>query len=215
MRWSKNLARVSFARIRSLMLISIILGTVAALLPLSALAGGLPAQQRGYLQQFAEVIALVIRADKEMWAQLQVVSRKLDQFYFVRGHFPETDDEKELFRKSLLRYIKVNPYLPQRMDIANNERIPDDGLVKIHFLQEAAMTPNMVRDWAHSAPPSWRADPGTIFVITNGYNYYCLWATSADSLPLRDLEHSSNKLRLIAHYCSQQPARPVSSRRRY
>jgi hypothetical protein len=168
-------------------------------------AGGLPSKQRGYLQQFAEVIAHVVAADKEMWLQLQFVSRRLDQYYFANGHFPLTDDEKESFRQSLLKNIVANPYKPQRMDLASYERLPEESPLSLNFLSDGTMTPYVVRQLVDKPPASWKADPGTMFVITNGDNYYVLWATSADCLPMRDLEHSSNRLKLIAHYCQASP----------
>lgn len=159
---------------------------------------------RGYLKEFTEIITKVLEADGEMWKQMKLVSLKLDQYYFRHGHFPRTSQEEATFKRILAKYIIANPYAPQQIDVANNEQLKSDAPFTIHFLMDAGLNPQSLKEWVKKPSPTWQADPGTIFVISNGENYYALWAASADRLPVRDFERN-NKLKVIGHFCQQAP----------
>lgn len=198
---------------RTNLTIQALLLAIAAAASISTCAyAGIPDATQSYLAQFAAIINDVLWADGEMVKQMQVVSRKLDRFYFASGHFPRTEEEQDKFRANLSRYILGNPYQPREIDLVTGQRLaeqeapPQPGsqhpgyALALYFLVDSGMTEENIASWVHSPPESWKGRPGSIFVMTNGTNLYVMWPIGVDGLPVKDLEHG-NIMRIISHRC--------------
>lgn len=176
-------------------------------LSLLALAIGLTAscavtvEARRPAKYFAEYVATLKRlmeADTEMYRQVQIVSRKMRQFYDSYGHFPSSEEEYILFRKVCGNYIVGNPYQPKTTSLYDGTDVPAPYAVPIHFLMDRALSKENIAKFMKDPPPSWQGEPGSMFVMTNGINRYLIWSASADRLPMRDCSLADRPPRMIA-----------------
>jgi hypothetical protein len=169
----------------------------------SQIANARTAVSQKFIAQYTSVLRETLKADDEMFQQMQLVERKLCQFYGKLGHFPESEDEKAVFAKVVSKYIIGNPYRPEFTDRVTGEKIIEPYTVPLYIFSDPGITRQHLLAYIRKPPESWQADPGSIFVLTNGENLYLIWAAGADRLPIRDISTRELKARVIAKKISR------------
>jgi len=159
-----------------------------------ALAGGKVAY--GHLEAFQELMKQIVQADGQLCEQMQYVSKRLQQYYARNGRFPSPGTAEQNFKTSVLRHFPFNPYRPKVTDLYYDKQLPEEEKTHLHILTDPFMNYDSVRAFRKSPPTSWRAEPGTIMVITNGEGTYAIWGASADRQPVRDYANN-NRVRLL------------------
>jgi hypothetical protein len=157
-------------------------------------AGQLP---HGFVEQYMSTLKQVLQADHEMYVQMQLTGKRLEQFYFRHGHFPNSTEERNSFKDALGKNIIANPYKPEITDQIEHRKISGPYTVPIFWLQDPSLRRADFRQLLQQPDPSWQGQPGTIFILTNGRNTYLIFATSADRLPVRDLAGEGQPPRMI------------------
>jgi hypothetical protein len=152
---------------------------------------------RGFSEQYVRTLKQVIEADHEMYAQLETVATRLEQFYFRRHHFPETAEERTAFKEELTKYLIGNPYHPEVTDLIENKKLAPSYAVPIYWMRDESLEREDFLNFLKKADPSWQGEPGTIFILTNGRNIFLTFAASADRLPMRDLMSAEQTPRMI------------------
>jgi hypothetical protein len=188
-------------RIRHACLITLLASI--ALAPIASDARGINNAQ--YMEQFRLMMEQLVRADNAMYAQMQMVARRLDAYYAKHGHLPYSGVQQEKFKAAVDHDLPVNPYKPQTTELYYKMKLEEDGRSKMYFLNDAFLSKDRVRDYRVKAPEGWQADPGTIMVMVNGEGTYAIWATSADRQPLRDYQRN-NRTRIICHDLAEELA---------
>lgn len=144
------------------------------------------------------MVQQIVQADREMSAQLEITAKKLEQFYAVRGHLPNTREERELFQKVLGKYIIDNPFHPQVSCIAGLPTVTSGApseqqsakaphTVPVFWLEDKDLDHDGFAHLVGSPDDSWRWMPGTILILTNGKNTYLICAMSEDSTPMKNV----------------------------
>lgn len=170
---------------------------------ISALAATPPCESRAvnysaYAEQFRAMMEQVVKADNVMFAQMQIIARRLDAYYAKHGHLPYAGTQQEKFKAAADKVLPGNPYRPQTTEHYYRMKLEDDGRSKMYFLNDSFLSKEAVKAYRAKAPDGWKADPGTIMVMVNGESTYAIWATSADRMPLRDYQRN-NRTRIICH----------------
>ncbi len=152
----------------------------------------------------------VLAAASDMSKQLNIVSRKLEQFYVLRGHFPQTEQERDLFQKALSKYISDNPFHPIvstivappaiASSVPNGQKSDKPSYtVPLFWLQDADLDESGFQKLAKHPDESWRLLPGTILILTNKTNTYFLCAMGEDGVPMRDLSVAGEPAHVICN----------------
>ncbi len=117
-----------------------------------------------------------------MYENMQVLS---DWFAFQKetsGRFPEPYIDQEKAEQFYRRNLRSNPYSAT----AVQTRAEAGRTCVVRFECNTFMTRKVIEAWEIAPPPTWRAEPGTITVITDSENLVAVWAAGANRTPMID-----------------------------
>lgn len=135
---------------------------------------------------FTEAYKLAIKlnqeADDKMFDNMQVIAEWFAYQKETHGRFPEAGIDQEKTEQFYRRYLRNNPYSAT----AVQTRAEAGRSCVVRFESNPLMSRKTIEAWELAPPPTWRAEPGTITVITNTENLVAVWAAGADRTPLMD-----------------------------
>lgn len=135
---------------------------------------------------FTEAYKLAIKlnqeADDKMYDNMQVLSGWFAFQKETYGRFPEPDVDREKAEQFYRRNLRNNPYSATAVQTSSEA----GRTCVVRFECNPFMTRKMIEAWELAPPPTWRAEPGTITVITNSENLVAVWASGASRTPLID-----------------------------
>ncbi|MBY0545762.1 MAG: hypothetical protein K2W95_00585 [Candidatus Obscuribacterales bacterium] len=135
---------------------------------------------------FTEAYKLAIKlnqeADDKMFDNMQLISDWFAYHKDTYGRFPEAGTDQEKAEQFCRRYLRNNPYSATGVQT----RAETGRACVVRFECNPLMTRKLIEAWELAPPPGWRAEPGTITVITNSENLVAVWAAGADRKPLID-----------------------------
>lgn len=161
---------------------------------------------KNYAEVYKEMLASVIKADSQLANDMETVAETLQEFAQAQGHFPDPGDDIDGLSLELSALLPGNPFLGSGVSStdANSKSQPASG----DFLDEYSQAPTASRakvvfdpslnasfvDKLSQEPYStWRAKPGTVVAVTNGYDLCLVWGAGIDETPVRD---ASGKVRM-------------------
>lgn len=128
-------------------------------------------------QEIARRDRLLLDEVRAVRQRLALRIKRLDGFKGARLELlPTTVDDCRYLAGELAGGLGSNPFDSGK----DRERL---SLVLLSSLSQ-----NDLAEIRRNPPASWRAEPGTITIIHNGYDLAVFWGASADGRPLRDLE---------------------------
>ena len=154
-----------------------------------------PKYTQEYLDYVRQMLDLIRQADNQLYKYMQMVANGMEHFYVRNGHYPEPGPEQERLLRLLTKQAKGNPYDPKVYDAATTQKIGEIEKIKVLFLVDGLMDREFAKQARTTFPPSWKADPGTIVVISNGSNKFMVWGAGADRQPIKD--EATGKMRTI------------------
>ena len=135
---------------------------------------------------FTEAYKLAIKlnqeADDKMFDNMQVIAEWFAYQKETHGRFPEVGVDQEKAEQFYRRYLRNNPYSATSVQTRAEAGRP----CVVRFECNPLMSRKMIEAWELAPPQTWRAEPGTITVITNSENLVAVWAAGADRTPLMD-----------------------------
>lgn len=158
-----------------------------------------------YVEAFRQTINQILAADSDLYLQMQYAAKRMTLYYQKYGHFPRSGVEQDKFIQSVLRHFNFNPYRPKVTELYYKQQPDEDTKSHLYILTDPLITLERLRAFRKNAPDSWKAEPGTIMILTNGEGTFAVWGTSADRLPLRDYERG-NRLKMICRDLAAEEA---------
>lgn len=128
-------------------------------------------------QEIARRDQLLLDEVRGVRQRLALRIKQLDSFKGARPELlPTTVDDCRYLASELAGGLGSNPF----------DSSKDRERLSLVFL--SSLSKNDLAAIRSNPPASWRAEPGTITIIHNGYDLAVFWGASADGRPLRNLE---------------------------
>jgi hypothetical protein len=152
--------------------------------------------------------------DYRMFDDMRRVSNWMNQYCIWNHRFPEQGDEFRAAKAQMNQLAPNNPYVNNRLilsrgldadpEYAGNAEsapsytsdyqkapvyVPDDQAANLHRVKleiNNSLTEIEIQQWQTEPPDEWNETPGTITILSNQQNLYCVWGAGADGKPLRD-----------------------------
>lgn len=155
-----------------------------------------PVSQK-YAALYKEMLAASLNADKLLVNDMQTVAQTLQEFADSQGHFPNTGDDINGMSLELSAVLPKNPYTNQESKVSANADMLDgysqEIVSRAQIIYDPSLAESIVDKLATQPSDTWKAKPGTVVAVTNGYDLCLVWAAGIDERPVRD---ESGKVRL-------------------
>lgn len=148
------------------------------------------------IYEFRERMNQLILADQQLYEQMRYTANRFNRYYAKFGHLPNPGVQQDNFKRSILSHFNFNPYHPKVVESTYDAPLPEEAKSHLTISQEPMLTLETIRSYKKAPPQDWKAEPGSIFVITNGENIYVIWGAGADRTPISDIENGTG-LRII------------------
>lgn len=152
-----------------------------------------------YAAVYKEMLAAALKADQQLAIDMDTVAETLKEFADAQGHFPDTGDDIAGLSLELSAVLPKNPYSP---DSTSNSQPAADFMdayeqpVKQERAQvvfDPSINERIVERLMTEPSADWKAKPGTVVAVTNGYDLCLVWGAGTDERPVRD---ANGKVRL-------------------
>ncbi|HEY9716061.1 MAG TPA: hypothetical protein V6C69_01225 [Trichormus sp.] len=166
-----------------------------------------------FAQSSAQQMALAEQDDR-MFRQMRQVAGWIDQYCLWNHRWPEVGEETDEAQQQLNQLVPNNPYVGGFLTIGggpedtNPDASLDDmpapsdaaaGMNRVQVSIDSSLTEESVREDMKDTPVDWTSSPGTITVIGNQQNMYCLWGAGRDGKPLKDPLSGRTQI-IVGHY---------------
>ena len=129
-------------------------------------------------------------AETKLLTSMEDVADWVVQFKLRFGHYPDPGTEEDQAREYLQsKVVKANPYVVAA-SLKAGELVPP---CPIKFRLDGLLTQRTREQWEKKAPETWKEEPGTITIITNGEKCVLVWGATSDRMPIIDEKSHSNK----------------------
>ncbi|MBX9685922.1 MAG: hypothetical protein K2X27_04420 [Candidatus Obscuribacterales bacterium] len=140
-----------------------------------------------FVNAFKQAQEKRMAADAVLLENMEDAAEWLSAYRKRHGHMPELGLEQERAIKAIQTYMqKPNPYSVTGIQ-SDAERKP----CALRFVEELSLNEVNRQQWQKQAPSSWRAEPGTITILWNGFDNLLLWGAGADRQPIFDGKSNS------------------------
>jgi hypothetical protein len=152
--------------------------------------------------------------DNRMFTDMSRVSNWVNQYCIWNHRFPEQGDEFRDAKAQLNQLVPNNPYINSKLylsqgldadpvyagnaDVSPNSNtdyqktpfyVPSDQAANLHRIQlviDGSLSELEIQQWQTEPPDEWNAPAGTITVISNQQNLFCIWGAGLNGKPIRD-----------------------------
>ena len=153
---------------------------------------------------FTEAYKLAIKlnqdADNDLFENMEMIAEWFAMHKEQHGHFPEIGADQEKADQFFKRVLKRNPF--SATSVKSKQEAERHCIVRYECGSQ--LNTKLIQQWETSPPSLWKAEPGTITVMTNSENLLLIWAAGADHLPLVDPRN--RKTRFLVREVPFQPA---------
>lgn len=156
-----------------------------------------------YLTLYKEMLASNLKADEQLVTDMETVAQTLQEFAESEGHFPDAADVAAGLSLELSATLPKNPYVHDVPDVGKK---PEEGADLLdEYVQQVepskraqvvfdpSISQTMVERLSVNPRADWKASPGTVVAVTNGYDLCLIWGAGMDEQPVRE---TNGKVRL-------------------
>ncbi len=153
-----------------------------------------PAGQ-SYAAIYKEVLAAAIKADEQLLTDMDTVAQTLQEFAEAQGHFPDTGDDIAGLSLELSAVLPRNPYGPNTPNAEAQKLQPSSDLLdeysqvvkpRAQVIYDPSINETIVDRLSLQPYETWKAKPGTVVAVTNGYDLCLICGAGIDERPVKD-----------------------------
>jgi hypothetical protein len=153
-----------------------------------------------------------LEANQTLLGNVRVVANALDHYVHEHGHLPAGSDEVDPFLKQLEETLPNNVFaedsagssLLTPKDLGDGQVEPlgstDKGKsTKVQMVFEQKFSEDTADQYMDEPPDEWRAEPGTITIVSNGLNLAAIWGAGSNCRPITGEDAKPQIFLLIVH----------------
>ena len=150
---------------------------------------------------YKEMLAASLKADQQLVTDMETVAETLKEFADAQGHFPDAGDDIAGLSLELSSVLPKNPYsgadmkteMPEPASDLLDEYARQKREERAQVIFDPSLSETLVDKLSMEPYSTWKAKPGTVVAVTNGYDLCLVWGAGIDEQPVRD---SNGKVRL-------------------
>lgn len=146
---------------------------------------------------YKEMLAAALKADQQLAIDMDTVAQTIKEFADAQGHFPDTGDDIAGLSLELSAVLPKNPYSADSAANANTQSSqPATDLMdayeqpakqeRAQVIYDPSINATIVDRLITEPSANWKAKPGTVVAVTNGYDLCLIWGAGIDELPMRE-----------------------------
>lgn len=153
---------------------------------------------QSYASIYKEMLAAAIKADEQLVTDIETVAQTMQEFAEAQGHFPDMGDDVAGLSLELSAVLPRNPYTSdtEAMKPRATDLLDEYSQVvntRAQVIYDPSISETVVDRLSLQPSETWKAKPGTVVAVTNGYDLCLVWGAGIDERPVRD---ASGRVRL-------------------